>query len=240
MRKLTALATSLLALAAAPAFAGGYVAPVVDVEPVVVTPAPIVGTWTGGYVGANLNYGKAKFSGSEDVFDDDVLDGTLTYSTKPDGGNAALRAGYDWQRGNGVFGLGAEYNFAKYKGDYTETFTPVDETAMSLTGEARLKDVGTVFLRAGYAFNDQLMAYGLLGYSWGKVEASAVVDGPDPEVFAFSESVDGPTVGLGAEYRFNPNWSGYAEYAYTDFGKIGDTNDKLKLDQVKLGVNFRF
>ena len=208
MRKYVALASSLAALAAAPALAGGYVAPVADVEPVVaVTPAPIVGTWAGGYLGANVNYGKAEFDPSDD-------------RPEPDGANFALRGGYDWQRGNGVFGLGAEYNLATYKddldlGDGTE--------------EHELKNVGTVFLRAGYAFSEQLMAYGLLGYSHAKLEAPGI-----------SESVDGATLGLGAEYRFNPNWSGYAEYAYTDFGDVDAYAPDLDLSQVKLGVNFRF
>lgn len=215
MRKYTALATSLVALAAAPAFAGGYVAPVVDVEPVVaVTPAPIVGTWTGGYLGANVNYGKAEFDPTDTMFYGEA---------EPDGANFALRGGYDWQHGNGVFGLGAEYNLAKYKDD-------VDNDG--IIEELALKNVGTVFLRAGYAFNDQLLGYGLLGYTHAKFDGVGI-----------SESVDGPTLGLGAEYRFNPNWSGYAEYAYTDFGSVITTDEgdiDAKLNQVKLGVNFRF
>lgn len=223
MIRTTALATSLAMLAAAPALAGGYVAPVVDVEPVVVTPAPIIAAWTGGYVGANLNYGKTNSINPTEG--DEEVPG-FPYSTRPDGANGALRAGYDWQRGNGVFGLGAEYNFTKYKDDLTDIEDEV-------VGESRLKDLGMVFVRAGYAFNDQTMAYGLLGYSHGKLELS----GDD---IALSETVKGPTLGIGAEHRFNENWSGYAEYAHTRFGTVDIVDQKVKLDQVKLGVNFRF
>ena len=219
MIRTTALATSLAMLAAAPALAGGYVAPVVDVEPVVVTPAPIIAAWTGGYVGANLNYGKT-----------DTLDWDDTLSARPDGANGALRAGYDWQRGNGVFGLGAEYNFTKYKDDITDSSITDGD---NVVGEARLKDLGMVFVRAGYAFNDQTMAYGLLGYSHGKLELSS-------DEGSVSETVKGPTLGIGAEHRFNENWSGYAEYAHTRFGTVDIVDQKVKLDQVKLGVNFRF
>ncbi|HHY03379.1 MAG TPA: porin family protein [Paracoccus sp.] len=88
-----------------------------------------------------------------------------------------------------------------------------------------------VFVRAGYAFNDQTMAYGLLGYSHGKLENTEA---------GLSETVKGPTVGIGAEHRFNENWSGYAEYAHTRFGTVDLVEQKVKLDQVKLGVNFRF
>ncbi|WP_449040442.1 outer membrane protein [Paracoccus sp. (in: a-proteobacteria)] len=216
MRKYAALASSLAALAAAPALAGGYVAPVADVEPVVaVTPAPIVGTWAGGYLGANVNYGKAGF--------DYPADAEVLADPEPDGANFALRGGYDWQRGNGVFGIGAEYNLGKYKDDVTVG------GEVPVSAELEMKNVGTVFLRAGYAFSDQLMAYGLLGYTHAKLEG-----GGD------SETVDGATLGLGTEYRFNPNWSGYAEYAYSDLGEVGDTGIDVDLSQVKLGVNFRF
>ena len=231
MRKYTALASSLLALAAAPAFAGGYVAPVVDVEPVVVTPAPIIAAWTGGYVGANLNYGKTNsVTQAYGGFPEGL-------STRPDGASAALRGGYDWQRGNGVFGLGAEYNFGKYEDDIKFTQGVNGDASTDTRGEARLKNLGMIFVRAGYAFNDQTMAYGLLGYSHGKAE----VEGTLFDVaFSESETVKGPTLGIGAEHRFNENWSGYAEYAHTRFGTVGNLNEKLKLDQVKLGVNFRF
>lgn len=220
MRKYAALASSLAALAAAPALAGGYVAPVADVEPVVaVTPAPIVGTWAGGYLGANVNYGKA---GSDLPTGFTWLGG----EPEPDGANFALRGGYDWQRGNGVFGLGAEYNLGKYTDDVS-----IEVDGEPASAELEMKNVGTVFLRAGYAFSDQLMAYGLLGYTHAKLE-----------VAGFSESVDGATLGLGAEYRFNPNWSGYAEYAYSDLGDVDvdGTDVGVDLSQVKLGVNFRF
>jgi len=226
MIRTTALATSLAMLAAAPALAGGYVAPVVDVEPVLVTPAPIIAAWTGGYVGANLNYGKTNSINPTEG------DSAFAYSTRPDGANGALRAGYDWQRGNGVFGLGAEYNFTKYKDDLTDDGEVV--------GESRLKDLGMVFVRAGYAFNDQTMAYGLLGYSHGKMELGIDPVGDGPAGFTLSETVKGPTVGIGAEHRFNENWSGYAEYAHTRFGTVDIVDQKVKLDQVKLGVNFRF
>src|SRR5690606_11229052 len=110
-------------------------------------------------------------------------DGVSYGAAEPDGANFALRGGYDWQRGNGVFGLGAEYNLAKYEDEVT-----IGTGELAVTEDVQLKNVGTVFLRAGYAFSDQLMAYGLLGYTHAKLET--------PDV---SEDVDGATLGLGAE-----------------------------------------
>ena len=48
-------------------------------------------------------------------------------------------------------------------------------------------------------------------------------------------------VGLGAERKFNANWSGYGELSYTDFGDVdafGGAN--IDSQKIKLGVNYRF
>lgn len=210
MIKQFAMGTALAALAAAPSFAGGYVAPIIETAPVVIESAPaIIPAWTGGYVGANLNYGKGEL--------DYVDDGDVLSTIKPDGASGAIRGGYDWQMGQGVFGIGAEYNLGKYK-----------DTVEDASYE--LKNVATIFARAGYAFNDNLLGYGMLGYTRAKLEAPA----------SFSETVDGVMAGIGAEYRFNEKWSSYAEYAYSDLGDASDTYKDVNLNQVKLGVNFRF
>lgn len=235
--------TALVAsFAAGTAFAGGYVAPVVDVEPVVaVVAAPA--SWAGGYVGANLNYGKGKLKANGDLAELADEFGIGSTLLKPDGVSGALRAGYDWQNGAAVYGLGAEYNLGKYKDsrDLTVALNPDAPEDIETVGSinAEIKNMATIFARAGYAFNDQFMAYGLLGYSRAKANASfAVEDGGE----SYSRTVSGATYGIGAEYRINQNWSSYAEYTHTDFGKVKDTDGLLKLevDQVKLGVNYRF
>lgn len=203
------IGTALAALVAAPAFAGGYTAPIIETAPQIEMVPAVVPAWTGGYLGANLNYGKGKVEGPN-----------IAPSYKPDGASGAVRAGYDWQFSpQGVFGIGAEYNLGKYKDNIGGD-------------EANLKNAATIFARAGYAFNENLLAYGLVGYSRAKLNMTA---GP------VSETVDGWTAGLGAEYRINDNWSSYAEYAHSDLGDVASAGiDKVKLDQVKLGVNFRF
>ena len=57
-----------------------------------------------------------------------------------------------------------------------------------------------------------------------------------------SEDLDGVTIGFGGEYMFTQNWTGYAEYSYTDFGDIDNTDGQLEADlqQIKFGVNYRF
>lgn len=238
MMKYTITAAVAATFTASAALAGGAIQPIMEAEPQAVYVAPAAGGWTGGYLGGNLNYGKGKLKpGSYDGQSGPVLarslDPELGYNLgrsnfAPDGASAALRAGYDWQRGAGVFGIGAEYNFGKYKDSIN--------VSEDFTVNADIKNAATIFARAGYAFNDNFMAYGLLGYTWAKLDVSS-------NAFpSASESLGGGTIGLGGEYKLNSNWSTYAEYTYTDFGKVKNTDGLLKatLGQAKLGVNYRF
>lgn len=225
--KYITIAAAATALSSSVAFAGGVSAPVFEAVPQVVYAAPAM-SWTGGYLGGNLNYGKGKINSSGALATALAGAGYPT-SAAPDGASGALRAGYDWQRGAGVFGIGAEYNFGKYKDTITSA------VPLSPAIDTEIKDAATVFARAGYAMNDNLMAYGLVGYTWAK--ATATSGGT-----TLSENLDGGTLGLGAEYKFSQNMSTYVEYTYTDFGTIKNTGNQLDADlgQVKLGLNFRF
>lgn len=100
------IATPALALAAlaltAPAFAGGYSAPVQE-QPVI-APAPVLpvaGTdWTGGYAGATIGYGW----GSDALDDAD----DMTYG---------VFGGYDYDFGSFVLGGELEYNATELEND---------------------------------------------------------------------------------------------------------------------------
>ena len=218
---------AVVAFLSVPAFAGDLSAPVVE-APVMVAEPVVVPTWTGGYVGGNVNYGFGSLDAT-DAFAAALAGGGFGSNlSEPDGVNGALRAGYDWQFGRGVFGLGGEYNFGSYEG--------VGEGALAGSGlNVEIEDVATIFARAGYAVNDQFLAYGLLGYT--QAEGTATQGGGSQ-----TEDLDGVTFGLGGEYLFTQNWSGYGEYTYTDFGDIDNTGGQLEADlhQVKFGVNYRF
>lgn len=194
------LTTAAVVATGTTAFAGGVAAPVVEpvIAPVYVAPVP-VGNWQGGYVGANLSWGQAGVSGLSDDLD---------------GGGAALRGGYDWQNGNTVFGLGAEYDFGELKRSFGGT-------------EAKVKDAATLFARVGYDAGDWL-PYASLGYTWAKAETATL-----------SDDIDGYTLGLGVERKFTPNWAGFAEITHTDFGDIAPGVD-ADMQKLKLGVNYRF
>jgi len=222
------------------ASAGGFINPVVNSQPAPVQPvtAMTVSDWSGAYVGANINYGTGELNAIGELGDlasDAGVDRTIS---EPDGTSGAIRAGYDWQAGNAVFGLGAEYNVGKYKAGFRGELGDAVDT-IGASAEVEIKDTATVFARAGYLVSPNFLAYGLLGYTRAKGEANASFEG---ESESGSVTLSGATFGLGGEYKFSSNWSGYAEYAYTDFGDVRDTDGNLEADlsQIKLGVNYRF
>lgn len=220
-------------LVASPAFAGSLAPVYTEPTPMVPAPMPMMTpAWTGGYVGANLNYGEANVDATGDA--GDLLSGLGLSSSlsKPDGWGGSVRAGYDFQAGQGVFGLGFEYNFGELTGDLDPALTAaLGEPDTSVV----LDEMATVFARAGYAVNDQFLAYGLLGYSRATGSFTTAAGSE-------SEDLDGYTAGLGGEYKFTQNWSTYLEYTYTDFGTVSGTDGNLEVDlhQVRLGVNYRF
>lgn len=220
-------------LIASPAFAGSLAPVYTEPAPMVPAPMPMMTpAWTGGYVGANLNYGEASADATGADGDTLSLLGLSSTLSEPDGWGGSVRAGYDWQMGQGVFGLGFEYNFGELTGDVDGEGAPV----LGVDGTLVIDEMATVFARAGYAVSDQFLAYGLLGYSRASSTATDLAGGTE------SRDLDGYTAGLGGEYKFTQNWSTYLEYTYTDFGTVSGTDGNLEVDlhQVRLGVNYRF
>jgi outer membrane immunogenic protein len=167
-----------------------------------------INNWTGFYLGAMGGYAQENSSGI----------GTLS------GGFAGGTAGYNWQMGNIVLGLEADAAWA----DVGATFGGLN---------ARIRDMGTVRGRVGYAF-DQVLIYGTGGYAWAdnRLSIANVSD---------SKFLSGWTVGAGVEVMFAPKWSVKAEYLYRSFE--GQTyfsgllpTGTLNLNSVQVGVNYHF
>lgn len=188
-------------------------------EPFVLPPIPEEASWQGAYAGGALTWGSGSIDAKGDTaaaLDAAGFDSTVA---EPEGFGAALRGGYDWDLGRAVLGVGGTYDFMK----------PDDKTYVPSTLE--ISKLATLFARVGYDAGPW-MPYALAGYSWAEVE----------ETFpGTSETVDldGYTVGLGLERRFNPRWSGFAEYTYTDFGDIDDVEGDLESDHHRVSIGAR-
>ena len=133
MFKKITFATAALALVAAPALAGSpEPAPV---EPVLAPAAPVSTSpdWTGFYAGGQLGYANVD-TNVPGVDGDDVIGGIV--------------GGYDWDLGNWVVGVGADWDFAD----------------IGLGNAANLEQVWRLKTRGGYKIGNGL-AYATAGYA---------------------------------------------------------------------------
>jgi outer membrane immunogenic protein len=196
--------------------------------------APVV-NWTGLYVGGHVGgvWTDAEWADPPGVFRSVFEDGS--------GFLGGAQLGYNWQAGNWVFGL---------QGDVS--WTSIDPKTNGVDFPAavynyRTDMLATVTGRIGYAWNNVLV-YGKGGVAFAHNKFD-VVNGTVH--LTADETQSGWTAGGGAEFRFAPNWSVFAEYNYVDLGTkripltdpvIGPNPADFSQDlhNVKLGLNFKF
>ena len=219
MKKILLTTTGLIALGMAPAIAADLPARAYTKAPAA---AIAINNWTGFYAGAMGGYAQENTS---DAF------GRIS------GGFAGGTLGYNWQTGNFVLGVEADAAWA-------DVGVKIGNPAIA-AAETRIRDMGTVRGRVGYAF-DQVLVYGTAGYAWAdnRITLSALnVSISDSQIHS------GWTVGAGVEVMFAPKWSVKAEYLYRSFqgetyfagiAPPGLASGTLNLNSVQVGVNYHF
>jgi outer membrane immunogenic protein len=193
-------------------------------------------TWAGFYLGAQVGYGWSKSDGTG--FNAAGL-AIVNINSKPKGIFGGLHAGYNWQRGALVYGV-----------DVDAEISGVNKNEFATTG---FKNDGTwrgsARLRMGYAF-DPVLLY-VTGGLAVRDRQFTVTNGAGA-FFNAANNNFGWTLGAGAEFAVNNNWSVRAEYRYSDFG-ISKTGGlpaafaplaSFKLNEtdhaVRVGVSYRF
>lgn len=187
--------------------------------------APIAASfdWTGAYIGVNAGggFGKFKFEPSLGTGLDITASGFL----------GGVQAGYNWQSGQIVYGVEADFQGSTVKSSISGFGGDI---------ETKIDWFGTVRARIGYTPVDRFLVYGTGGFAYGHDKTSAGGG------FSFSKTNAGWTVGGGVEYAINTNWTFKSEYLYTDLGKstftIGGTNLDItdKFHTVRVGLNYKF
>lgn len=217
-------------------------------------------SWTGLYVGGNAGYGWGEGSAPWLNYLDYYY-GTLDqygYSggSDPEGWFGGVQLGYSAQLdSNVVIGIEADVQFGgledklNYYG--SDLFSGIPDLDVG-TIDTKLEAFGTVRGRLGYAI-DRLLPYVTGGLAWGNIKVSeqwdtyvgGVLQPSLSGTASGSETLWGWTVGGGVEYAFADNWTAKAEYLYADLGDINwdsaaRTNIDVKLQTVKLGINYKF
>ena len=143
---------------------------------------------------------------------------------KPSGVLGGLQAGYNWQNGAWVAGIEADIQL----NSSDDTFA-----AWKFSNPW----FGTVRGRVGYAFNSILL-YGTGGLAFGSLKAQL------PGGLSETNTSAGWTVGAGAEFAINQNWSAKVEYLYVDLSEknflMTGVSNGYQFSTVRVGVNYRF
>ncbi|RBP08557.1 outer membrane immunogenic protein [Roseiarcus fermentans] len=167
-------------------------------------PAPIMApapySWTGAYVGLQGGYGW----GSQEVYLPSVW--WRYWGDERHGGFGGALAGYDYQMGNVVVGLQADYNVANITGG-ASPFGGKYNTSSTVNS------FGAVDLKLGYAA-DRVLVYALGGL--GLMNVSYTLNQPlYPYAYGkYNDFRAMPNVGVGVEYAVNTNWTAFADVRY--------------------------
>ena len=216
---------SLVAVLAMSTFAvaGGDIVPVE--EPVVVEEPMVVSTG-GLYLGLAYGFMNSEITDSATVGNIDVTETILD----EDFSSIMLQAGYDFNQYVGIegrywFGLDADTTLASGNENW-----PADVTI----------DAWGIYVKPMYPVSDAFNIYALLGYAGADLE----VDRAD---YTFtSDSVDGFSWGIGAEYRFSDAVGLFVDYVSIyddeeDYIVDGvDVTNEQTISAFNLGVNYRF
>jgi outer membrane immunogenic protein len=213
-------------------------APPVAVEPVF--------NWTGFYVGVNGGYGWGR--DTADFTPNDLASASFFTSPPPStapgpgsihptGGFGGLQAGYNWQIGQFVTGVEADFDGARIRGSAASPFLigvnllgglPGGAT---MTADQNVRWFGTVRGRIGYTAAPNLLLFATGGFAYADVNQGgsiAIAGGlavtsdsafnchPGVQCFGgdSSHTATGGTVGGGAEYAVSNNISLKAEYLF--------------------------
>lgn len=226
-----------------------------------------VTSWTGFYGG--LNAGAAWGTASKDsVFYAPVppfaavdvagISSSASQSLNTSGFTGGGQLGYNLQHGSIVWGVEADFQYLGLKGSnsITAPFPSTPASSYSVATSVSTDWLMTARGRVGWTFNNMLL-YGTAGFAVGHQTFSQSIAILPPFVVTNSGSDTriGWTVGAGAEYALNPDWSVKAEYLYVDLGKppastgtispafagvYDQTSAHLAFSIARLGINRRF
>jgi outer membrane immunogenic protein len=163
-------------------------------------PAYVGVNWSGAYLGGHVG----GVSASDKVTDLEGYGFFPSLTNKASGVFGGGQLGYNWQRGNIVFGVEADLGIMGINHTVTERIS------------ASIKDnyYADVTGRLGYAFGSALV-YAKGGVAYFNGEAKVVNPG---RTFTAAQDFTGWTVGGGLEYALSPAWSVKGEYQHFDFG----------------------
>jgi outer membrane immunogenic protein len=180
--------------------------------------------WTGFYIGGNVGAGWATGSGTATLFTPagGIFSTTSESTHSADGVIGGGQIGYNWQFGNWVAGIEADFDASGQKGDNEgDACGQLRTGSCTVSAHANINSFGTVRGRLGFTVGDnRWLIYGTGGYAWqnvsGSVDITTVLG--TTNVLSISTTKSGFAVGGGVEAALWGNWTGGIEYLYLSTG----------------------
>jgi len=227
------------------ALALGSVSPAAFAADMVPEPAP-VSSWTGFYLGAGGGVGWADIDVNHRrcwLFDDGSCDPDWDFHhdfNETSDGNiiGIVQGGFDYELAPSfVIGVGADWTFGDIlnndRNNHDDNFGFHDHFENS--GSSMVD----VYGRAGFAPTQNLLVFGLVGWSWADADTNfRVRDDSDNLLFHHDDNVsaNGLTFGGGVEWKFTDSLSIRGEYRFTDldnFNNNGNFSDNCGCDNFR-------
>ncbi len=183
-------------------------------------PPPPAWSWTGYYAGVNLGYswGSSNFNetflNSITSFPVFVASGNINNIDGVIGGG---QIGYNWQYGNWIVGLEADFQGSGERGSGTFTCPAgvCSILTVTTTVNERLDWFGTVRPRLGWTVTPTTMIYATGGLAYGEVnDSGTITNGVIATAFDISRTSAGWTAGGGIEGQLSGNWTWKLEYLF--------------------------
>jgi outer membrane immunogenic protein len=210
-------------------------------------PPPPISTWTGFYVGGNIGYSWGRETNSWDFLGFPVGGETQTLNGVIGGG----QWGFNWQKGNWVFGMEGDFQGSGERGTGTFGFGPIPVALLSFTDAQSLTWFGTDRGRIGFLATPNILLYGTGGVAYGHLNSSYTLNviGFPLANIGTSETRAGWTAGAGIEGKLGSNWTAKLEYLHIDLGSLNSNfsvvsipiaglNQRFTDDLVRVGVNY--
>jgi outer membrane immunogenic protein len=236
---------------------------------------PMPFTWAGWYVGINGGYGWGDPTANITPANVPIpataflnaAAGSFDLSNSPKGGFIGGQIGYNWQFGNLVAGLEADFDYAWMSDSASGGFTNIvtffadpGRTVGTAKLDSRMDWFATFRGRFGYAF-DRLLPYVTAGVAVAHMKSTVAVSGTHIDigglvVGGFSNSVTvsntnwGLALGGGLDWAITDRWVLRGEYLYMRFpdknhgalipGVTAINNSMNVVNIARVALNYRF
>jgi outer membrane immunogenic protein len=165
---------------------------------------------------------------------DNIQDGGDGDSEGRQGLGYGGRIGYDFQRGNIVYGVDGELTDATTKARSYNALAAGDRLSVEAGRDIYLGG------RLGYVISPQAMIYGKGGYTNARVESRYQTNTAAADELVDKTNLDGFRLGAGLEYKLTPTSFVTAEYRYSHYGEIEGYDIDLDRHQLMAGLGIRF